>query len=369
MKTIFVSGTNGLPGRYGGWDPLLNTLPAFLARAGSDVVVHTESSKKGEAQSLPSRRIQLSYIPYSANGVSSIIYDFFCLLEALRAKGVVIMLGTSGGIFFPFFRLLGLPIIVNLDGEEWKRSKWSLPAKLFLFVSDFIALKSASAVIADHPLIYSRVASHRRSQVYYIPYGVDHVAHSLDTEEENTILRQYGLIRNKYFFKVCRIEPENSIEIILKAFADPDMPMLVLMGNWNNSSFGIRMREAYSSCSNILMLDACYDQMRVNALRTCSTAYIHGHTVGGTNPSLLEALAISCFCIVNNNLFNTIVAGSSCDVFDSVVSLREVVKKTMNIDYELLSGVRLASSRRVSLIYDWSAVCTDYHYVLENVAS
>ena len=130
-KVVTISGTNGLPGRYGGWDPLLNSLSIFLSSNHISTIVHTEKSLSYEPLDSSSPLLRRVIIPFSANGKSSVIYDFVCLCDSLRRRSVCLMLGTSGGLFFPLFRLLGLQIVVNVDGEEWNRSKWGFFARLF----------------------------------------------------------------------------------------------------------------------------------------------------------------------------------------------------------------------------------------------
>ena len=134
---ICLSGTNGLPGRYGGWDQLLSHLSSHLSQS-YEVYVHT-SLVDSEPGLKTCDGASIDIVRYKANGPQSILFDCVCMIRALRMRSVCIMLGTSGGLFFPIFRLLGLKIILNPDGEEWNRGKWSFPAKLYLLISDLVA--------------------------------------------------------------------------------------------------------------------------------------------------------------------------------------------------------------------------------------
>ena len=185
------------------------------------------------------------------------------------------MLGTSGGLFFPLFRLLGLQIVVNVDGEEWNRSKWGFFARIFLRLSDYIAIKTASYVICDHPRIFSRVLDSGvdRANISHIPYGCDHISLPSSAVQEDVLLK-YSLLKNSYFFKVCRIEPENNIDLVLRAFSQPGMPDLCIVGNWSNSH-GRSLLANYQSFDNMLLLNSIYKPSIINSLRANCRAYIH----------------------------------------------------------------------------------------------
>ena len=358
---IFLSGTNGLPGRYGGWDPILHELSQFLSRKGYTTVVHTEHTKRNEDTSFLPDNCSLHYVPIRANGMQSIFYDFYCFFHAFKSNGVVVMFGTSGGLFIPFFRLLGLPIITNLDGEEWKRDKWSVWVKCFLYISDLSSILFSSAVIADHPVIKKRASNFYNRNVSYIPYGVDHIKSVSTFIDDPDLISKYSFSRGEYFFTVCRIEPENSIHIILEAFSSLPSSELVIMGNWSNSLYGINLRNKYQDFPNIFMLDAQYDKDLVSSLRFNALAYIHGHTVGGTNPSLLEALRMGCQVIVHNNHFNRYVAGYDSLYFETCQDLISLIGSPAHQYLTPLSfDQRQRISENVSKRYNWEDICESY---------
>lgn len=360
---VFLSGTNGLPGRYGGWDPILTSLSSYLCSRSLQCVVHTESSKISQASELHDNRVKLKYINLSANGLQSIIFDFLCLFSALIQKdSVCLLFGTSGGLFLPIFSLLGLKTVVNLDGQEWRRSKWPFLVRIFLYVSDYLAIMSATYVVCDHPIIYNRALSRRSAQyVKYIPYGVDHI-YVPSEMEVHAVLSRLALLDVEYFFTVCRIEPENNIHTILEAFSClPDFS-LVIVGNWNNSDYGKRLYTTYSEFANITLLPPNYDPVFINSLRMSCVAYIHGHTVGGTNPSLLEAIALGCPIIHHNNAFNKYVAPSGSLQFTDTVSL--VVALNSFPLTKCTANYRTSLSELVAKEYHWDYVNKSYYDLL-----
>jgi glycosyltransferase involved in cell wall biosynthesis len=358
-KPIFLSGTNGLPGRYGGWDQLLSHLADALSTK-RDVVVHTSVCDATPGVTV-SHGAKVDIIELSANGSSSILYDLVCLYRSLCNRGVCIMLGTSGGIFFPVFRLLGLCIILNPDGEEWNRTKWSKPAQLFLWFSDLIATMSASAVIADHPCIYNRIRKVRKTGVFCIPYGGDN-ALIVDLSEASDVVSD-NIVPHSYIFGVCRIEPENNVHLCLSAASQLGLP-LVFVGNWQRSNYGQTLYSRYSAFSNILLLDPIYDPVLLGSLRSNCSIYFHGHTVGGTNPSLVEALCLGLRIICHDNRFNRSTTDNDCTYFSDHKQLLQALS-----DLSSTTPQRLTFLREKNLAkYSWTSVVKDYEEVISRYA-
>ncbi len=321
---IFISGTNGLTAQYGGWDQLIRNVSEKLSEEylvtchGSFYDANSELDKKYKS------KVKLFKI--RANGASSVFFDFRCLLDAFLGKGICLMIGTSGGIFFPIFKLIGLKIIINPDGFEWKRSKWNKFAKLFLFVSDFLAINFSDLVVCDHPVIEERARKISNTRTVYIPYGGDNAKFNLLENCKNPITSR--IQKKNYFFKVCRIEPENNIHMVIKAaiYAKVD---LVIVGNWSNSQYGRNLKSKYPNniYKNIYLLDPIYDPDQLGALRSNCLSYIHGHTVGGTNPSLVEAMWLGLDIVCQNNVFNQHTTDFKATYFNDIYDLVEILKK------------------------------------------
>jgi glycosyltransferase involved in cell wall biosynthesis len=367
-RYVFLSGTNGLPGRYGGWDPLLSQLSLLLAQKGFKVIVHCEKSLRSVHYNTTIPGIERFFLPVKANGATSILYDLLCMMHALVRRSPIILLGTSGGIFLPLFAAFGLKSIVNLDGEEWNRSKWSFWARKFLVFSDYCSILAASCVVCDHPAILKRVSNIRSFGVSMIAYGCDHVLSVPPFELGAAEADYYPFINTVYFFSVCRIEPENNIHLTLEAFSCMGMPNLVIMGNWTNSEYGRSLLVKFGSFKNIYLLPACYDISMVNLLRMRAFAYIHGHTVGGTNPSLLEAAVLNGLVLAHDNVFNRHVLGSDALYFLGSSGLREHVLAAMNGPLSRFSDIRQRLMARVSSTYKWHSVCHDYLNLVQSIS-
>ena len=231
-KRIAIIGTNGLPGRYGGWDQLMNHLTDNLKDAFSFIVYTSYyNAQKGLTKF---NDAELKIIPLKANGVQSIPYDIASMIHAIYKRyDILLVLGTSGCLFLPIAKLFGKKIILNIDGAEWKRGKWGRIAKLFLYHSEKFGVKYSDVVISDNKKIQEYVSERYNIKSELIEYGGDNAKYipmSIETQHK------YSIEPNKYAFKVCRIEPENNLDMILESFSDIALK-LVVIGNWDFSTY------------------------------------------------------------------------------------------------------------------------------------
>lgn len=352
-KTVAIIGTNGLPGRYGGWDQLLNHL-TLLLKDDFSIVVYTSSynAVKGLKEY---NGAKLKIIPLKANGLQSIFYDGISMLHAAFCYDVLLVLGTSGCIFLPLIRLFRKRIILNPDGQEWKRGKWSKPVQSFLKLSESFGIKFSNVVVADNKKIQEYIEFKYKKPSFLIEYGGDNVI-SQPMKEETA--KKYNIVPGKYAFKVCRIEPENNIDLILEAFKSVPMNF-VLVGNWNFSAYGRETRLKYQEYSNLLLLDPIYDQATLDELRSNCGLYIHGHSVGGTNPSLVEAMNLGLCCIVYDVEYNKETTENKAVYFDSSDNLKQIVENyiTGNLRCDITKNELLNIAKKR---YRWEIIITKY---------
>ncbi len=286
MKKISIIGTVGIPAKYGGFE----TLTEYLTKNIHDnFEITVFCSMKSYSEKLDSYNgAKLEYINLHANGVQSIPYDIISIFKSLRFADTLLILGVSGCIVLPFVRLLSKKrIVVNIDGLEWKRDKWGKGAKWFLKFSEKLAVKYADVVVADNKVIQDYILSEYGVQSELIAYGADHVTKEIFSDELKVM---YPFLGSRYAFTVCRIEPENNIHLILQAFCEYKKLNIVIIGNWENSKYGRELKEKYSKFENVFLLDPIYEQNILNQIRSNCYLYIHGHSAGGTNPSLIEAM-------------------------------------------------------------------------------
>lgn len=302
MKVAIV-GTQGVPANYGGFESLVENLLGDYCPA--DVVYTVFCSGKDMPEKIKCYKgANLRYVPLHANGIQSIPYDVFSLCKCISGYDVVMILGVSGCLFLPVFRVFNhKKLIINIDGLEHKRAKWGRLARWVLRTSEAMAVKLADVVIADNKGIQDYVKNTYGKSSELIAYGGDHVKRSLDDKFLKSALSKYGLQAGEYAITVCRIEPENNSHIILEAFSKTNRK-LVFIGNWNHSDYSKRLKAEYSKYNNILILDAIYDLDVLYALRSNAGIYMHGHSAGGTNPSLVEAMFFGMPIIACDVVYN-----------------------------------------------------------------
>ena len=350
---ISIIGIVGIPARYGGFETLVEYLSKYLNKQ-YDITVFC-SAKNYKHKLSNYNGVKLKYINLNANGVQSIFYDIVSIIYSIKFADTLLILGVSGCIILPFIRLFSKKrIIINIDGLEWKRDKWSKSAKWFLKFSEKLAVKYSDVVIVDNKVIQEYVKKEYRKDSVLITYGADHVKKNMLTKE---LLSKFTFLKEKYAFKVCRIEPENNIHVILEAFKEFKDINLVIVGNWENSKYGINLKKKYKKEKNIFLLDPIYDEKMLNALRSNCYLYIHGHSAGGTNPSLVEAmyLGLPIFAFgVQYNKETTQYKALYFDNKDELVNLLE------NIDDDKLQSIAKDMKTVAEKNYTWEKISEKY---------
>jgi glycosyltransferase involved in cell wall biosynthesis len=190
-----------------------------------------------------------------------------------------------------------------MDGLEWKRSKYNFLVRRFLRYAEYLGVKYSDFLISDSEGIKKYIDDKYNKDSKYIAYGSEIVS-----VVDASILEKYQLQEYKYHMLLARIEPENNVETILDGvcLSGNKTPFLVI-GDYNNNKFGKRIKEKYKDCENICFLGSIYNNEELNCLRHYCDLYFHGHSVGGTNPSLLEAMGSGNLIIAHNNIFNKAV--------------------------------------------------------------
>jgi len=353
MKKISIIGTVGIPAKYGGFETLTEYLTKNLHKD-YDMTVYC-SSKSYEEKIDTHNGAKLKYINLNANGVQSIPYDIISIFSSLKFADTLLILGVSGCIILPFIRLFSKKrIIVNIDGLEWKREKWGKGAKWFLKFSEKLAVKYADEVVTDNKVIQEYVKSEYDTNSTLIAYGADHVTKEILSDE---IKNKYPFLKDNYAFKVCRIEPENNIHMILEAFSEYEELNIVIIGNWSNSEYGKELKSKYSEVKNIYLLDPIYDQQILNQIRSNCYIYMHGHSAGGTNPSLVEAMYLELPIFAYGIQYNRETTKNKALYFNDKDELVTLLNK---IDNEKLKSVAADMKTVAEENYTWKKISEQY---------
>ncbi len=355
MKRIAIIGTAGVPGKYGGFETLAHQLVKQWKGTFALTVYCSKNYYPKQDRVSTWEGARLVYLPFNANGVQSILYDLVSMLHALFVADTFIVLGVSGGVMVPFLRwFTRKKIIVNIDGLEWRRQKWSPLAKRFLRWSERLAVRFSHADVADNDQIKRYTAIQYKTLSHMIAYGGDHTQRVALSRETKA---QYPFTQKPYAFKVCRIEPENNIHEVLAAFEQcEDMP-LVLVGNWQASAYGQQLLEKYRRVPNLHLLPPIYDQRALDELRSNCFVYIHGHSAGGTNPSLVEAMYLGLPVLAFDVSYNRSTTDNQAFYFKNAQDLSKQLQHWHYRDFRANGNrmVALAQKR-----YTWAIVAGKY---------
>ncbi len=348
---VAIIGTQGVPASYGGFESLVENM---LGQNCPDNVQYTVicSSKDLSTSQTQYKGARLKYIPLRANGMSSVSYDILSMCRVLWGYDAILVLGVSGCIFMPILRLLTRSkIIVNIDGLEHRRDKWGSTARKVLRLSEALAVRYAHTIVSDNKGIQDYVTETYGRESLLIAYGGDHAHRSISDEFRRDTLSRYGLKPQDYAITVCRIEPENNSHLILEAFSQSDH-QLVFIGNWDHSEWSRNLYEKYANYPNLHLLHAIYDLDILYALRSSAGIYIHGHSAGGTNPSLVEAMHFGIPIIAYDVVYNRETTENSAHYFRTASELSNLLS-TPSLDGQKMTEI---AHRR----YTWSHISAQY---------
>lgn len=356
---IALLGTVGVPGRYGGFETLAENLVRYHARTRREVTLTVWCSAKDNVEH-PDRfeHSDLRYVSLRANGVQSILYDAISLWQAVRSgHNRILLLGVSGALMLPLIRLFSRArIVTNIDGIEWKREKWSGFASAVLRISEWAAIRFSHEVIADNQAIAEYVRDTYRSPCNVIAYGGDHAV-----DESTHPMAASRDLPDHYALALCRIEPENSVHIILEAWENLERP-LIFVGNWTNSAYGRDLRTRYIDHPNLYLLDPVYEAGALRTLRDRATLYVHGHSAGGTNPSLVEMMHFGIPILAHGCAFNRYSTDNEARYFESAGELAALVR---GLSTEDAASIGIAMKKIAQDHYTWDRIGEAYFALLE----
>jgi glycosyltransferase involved in cell wall biosynthesis len=356
LKLSIIGGV-GVPARYGGWETLIDNLIDYIGDKFEITIFCSSKIYKKKIKTY--KNCNLVYVNLHPNGYQSIFYDALSLYKSNKFANVTLILGISGAIFFPLIKSKKNKIIVNFDGIEWKRSKWGFFTKIFLRLSEIIAINFSNHIITDNKGIFNYVLKTYNREAIQITYGGDHVK-KIRLKKK---LAEIFNIPKSYAFSVCRIEPENNIEMILNCFSKLKLN-LVIVGNWNASEYGKNLNKYFKVFNNINMLDSIYDQLVLDQIRSNAFIYIHGHSVGGTNPSLVEAMSLGLPILAYDINFNRFTTDNSCLYFKNEKQLYSLIIK---LNTNLISKIAARMRKIANFKFKWKKIAKQYSTLIEEL--
>ncbi|KAI3592325.1 Alpha-D-GlcNAc alpha-1,2-L-rhamnosyltransferase [Cupriavidus sp. U2] len=368
MANVYLIGVRGIPNRYGGFERLVEVLAPHLASQGHDVTVFCNDDPTVNPSGTTEDRwlgVRRRFVSVRRSGpLGTIEYDWRSFKE-VPPGSVALIFGYGTGIFQRYLKQKGIRHAVNMDGIEWRREKWGRVARIWLRMNERSAARQADILIADHPEIQRYLQEELGKASTMIAYGVDDDALEPGDRSRlsHPLLDQYP--DQSFSLVVARPEPENQIHVTLDAFerSAKKLPMVVL-GNFEINDYGRQLRAAHP---DVHFAGGVYDAPVLNELRRRSSLYIHGHSVGGTNPSLIEAMAAGALLVAHENPFNRWVMGGDA----SGLFFKEAKDLAVHLDNPPAPALResmiAAARQRCVDQFLWRRILDEYDGVIERL--
>ncbi len=357
---VALVGTVGIPARYGGFETLIEHIGPGLAAAGCPVLVSCDATMYWD-RPRSHGGCRLLWIPIRANGRLSSLHDAVAVVGALMAgHRIILMLGVSGAWIVPFIRLFTrAKVVVHVDGIEWRRPKWGRWARRWLKLLDAIGRRYADRVIVDNQALIPLIPE-TRPKIVNIAYGGDHIGHFEQAPWTRADLCN-GADGERHILTIARIEPENNIELLAEASEAAALMPHLIVGNWDSSAYARQLRRNLAGHRWVKTVDSTYDMAELARLRRGCAIYVHGHSVGGTNPALVEALFAPGLLLAYDCPFNRLTADDAAAYFHGANQLAEQIRTLeCSSDY-------LATKERVAQRYAWNAVIRQYRTLLDSL--
>ena len=356
MKIAFAGG-RGIPARYGGFETAVEEIGARLAQRGHDVTVYSRAGyadSKGEMHR-GMRRIETPYL--RRQSLETLSHTFMSILRAARDRpDVLLLVNPANGPLLLMTRALRIPCAINVDGIDWERSKWPPLGRRVIEFGAWCCAKFAPVVIADSHGIAEYYRGRWGRASYYASYGAEPWEFA-----PPRYLGEFGLESRRYALVVARLEPENNTELIVRAHIESDVNMpLVIVGDTHYESDYVRRLKSIAPPDRVKFLGLIYDSDRLRELLGHCATYIHGHSVGGTNPILLEAMACGACIAYLDVTFNAEVCGDAGVPFARSVEACAAAVRALSSDDARSDKLRRAARARQAERYTWDQAADRY---------
>lgn len=357
IMRIAITGSRGIPNNYGGFEQCAEHLAVLLVKAGHEVTVYNPVYHEYNQPDYQGVRIVKIVNPEKKIGTAgNFIYDYNCMKHALSERcDILLVLGyTTASVFFPFLRKRKSILVTNMDGLEWKRDKWNAAVKKLAKWFESLGAKYSDHLVSDNGEIRNYLLREYGKDSTFIAYGAE-----IFDQPDVSILQQYGIQAGEYDLLIARLEKENNIETILDGIVLSGIQKPFLVIGKHQTPYGEYLKNKYKSHPAIRFMGGIYNLNHLNNIRWFGRYYFHGHSVGGTNPSLLEAMASGAYIFSHNNLFNRDVLGDHAFYFSNPQEIAALLKKTADLEAKRKEfiGVQMEKIRHQ---YNWKKIAGEY---------
>jgi len=361
-KTIVVIGSRGIPARYGGFETFVEELSVNLVRKHRlrMVVVCDAEQRQANRATKEHEGVQLVYSKY-AKTKSPLLFYLDSMALAMRSDSVIYCCGAGGGYWSVLARLRKKLLVTNPDGLEWERGKWPWYGRLLIKSMYYLAARFSDHLVCDSKgvaqVMRERYAHKKIRVIEYGAYENEFIG--VSDAYVSGVLEKYGLTRNSYHLVVSRLEPENNLSMIVAGYTMQRRKYpLIVVGNVVENAFVQTLKK--SANEQVRFIGGVYEKKELRVIRANATTYLHGHSVGGTNPSLLEALASENLCICHDNVFNREVMEDNGLFFRSETELSERVGQVEQSDRSTFKGMKEGGLNRIRTHYNWEQITKRY---------
>ena len=361
---IAILGTRGIPNSYGGFEQFAEYLSVGVVELGHSVTVYNAHFHEYDQPEFRGITIRKIYSPEKQIGAAAnFVYDYLCMKDALKQDfDIIYEAGYHSNA--PSYYLLkkNSPIVItNMDGIEWKRSKWNYFTRQLIKKLEKIAVRKSDYLVSDNPAIQEYYKEVFNAESFCIAYGADIVEHF---DEE--LLASYNVTANNYFLLIARLEPENNIEMILDGYVlSADVRSFLVIGN-TDTKYGRFLQTKYRN-TNIHFLGAVYKKEILDSLRYYCTLYFHGHSVGGTNPSLLEAMASQALIASHDNKFNKSVLNNNTLYFVKDKDVASIIRNVNSLGDDKRKILIENNKAQIINNYSWKSIIFQYDSLFREV--
>lgn len=360
---IGIIGTRGIPNQYGGFEQFIEFVAPGLVMRGHEVYVYNSSVHPYKESTYKGVHIIRKPDPENKIGTAGqFVYDFNCIRDSRKRNyDVILQLGYTSSSIWTFLYPSGSLLVTNMDGLEWKRSKYSKPVQSFLKYAERWAALHSDALIADSRGIQDYLQQKYKKSSAFIAYGAIPF-HNAD----ESVAAEFSLLNYNYNLLIARMEPENNIETIIKGHLKAAKKTTLAIIGGTRNAYGKKLRSTYES-EQVRFLGPVYDMTKLNSLRYFSQFYFHGHSVGGTNPSLLEAMASRALIVAHDNVFNKTVTGNDAFYFSSATDIAAIIDGP--VKKQDCAAMLNNNMDRVNNEYSWQKITTALeNYLVDSLA-
>lgn len=351
---IAILGTRGIPNYYGGFEQFAEYFSAYCVEKGHDVYVYNSHNHPYQEKTFKGVHILHQHDPeYKMGTFGQFIYDYNCIKDIRKRDfDIILQLGYTSSSVWCFLIPKKPILITNMDGLEWKRSKYSRPVRQFLKFAERLAAVSSDYLVADSLGIKASLKNRYNKESVYIAYG----AHPF-TNPNDSILKEYNVEKDNYTMVMARFEPENNIDMVLEGVTLCNDTTPILVVGKHETKYGAYLKEKYKDYPHIRFIGGLYNIDHLNNLRYYSKLYFHGHSVGGTNPSLLEAMASSALIAAHNNDFNRGVLKDNAYYFSNPQDVANLLTTLVKED-----NLQIIQNNFTAITHDfnWDKINGDY---------